>query len=62
MNMGFIGAGTVGTALATLLSRNGYQVVAASSRSLTSAENLAKAVSGCRAHDHNQDVGFSAGA
>ena len=60
MNMGFIGAGTVGTALATLLSRNGYQVVAASSRSLTSAESLAKAIGECRALGNNQDVADTA--
>jgi len=56
LKLGFIGAGTVGTALAVLLNSKGYQVVAVSSRSLTSAEKLAKAVNGCRAYPSPQDV------
>ena len=60
MNLGFIGAGTVGTALATLLTSKGYKVVAASSRSPTSAEKLAKQVNGCRALGNNQDVADTA--
>ena len=60
MNLGFIGAGTVGTALAILLSSKGYKVVAASSRSPTSAEKLAKQVNGCRALSNNQDVADTA--
>ena len=53
LKLGFIGAGTVGTALAILLSRQGYRVTAVSSRSRASAENLAKAVAGCHALDNN---------
>lgn len=49
MKLGFIGAGTVGTALATRLSGKGYQVVAASSRSSSSAQNLARTVNGGQA-------------
>jgi len=56
LKLGFIGAGTVGTALAVLLNSKGYQVVAVSSRSLTSADKLAKAVNGCRAYPSPQDV------
>jgi predicted short-subunit dehydrogenase-like oxidoreductase (DUF2520 family) len=56
LKLGFIGAGTVGTALAVRLSSKGYQVVAVSSRNQTSAENLALAVNGCRALAENQDV------
>ncbi len=56
LKIGFIGAGTVGTALAVLLSRNGYRVIGVSSRSQTSAENLAKAVDGCRVLNSNQDI------
>ena len=56
VKLGFIGAGTVGTALATRLSSRGYQVVAVSSRSQTSAQNLAQAVSGCQVVDNNQGV------
>jgi predicted short-subunit dehydrogenase-like oxidoreductase (DUF2520 family) len=48
MKIGFIGAGTVGTALAVLLSRQGYWVVAVASRSRVPAERLAKAINGCR--------------
>ena len=44
LKLGFIGAGTVGTALATLLDSHGYRVAAVSSRSRTSAENLAGAM------------------
>ncbi|MFC1934592.1 NAD(P)-binding domain-containing protein, partial [Chloroflexota bacterium] len=54
--LGFIGAGTVGTALATRLSDRGYQVVAVSSRSRASAEKLAQAISGCHAVNSNQAV------
>jgi predicted short-subunit dehydrogenase-like oxidoreductase (DUF2520 family) len=60
LKIGFIGAGTVGTALAVLLSRKGYQVTGASSRSRSSAKNLAKAVAGCRALNSNQDAADSA--
>ncbi len=56
LKLGFIGAGIVGTALAVRLSSKGYQVVAVSSRSQTSAQNLAQTISGCRAFAKNQDV------
>ena len=59
VNLGFIGAGTVGSALALRLSSKGYQVVAVSSRSQTSAINLAQAIS-CRAFNNNQDVADAA--
>lgn len=58
--VGFIGAGTVGTALAVVLSGNGYRVVAVSSRSHASAEKLARMVSGCQAVDDNQSVADAA--
>ena len=54
LRLGLIGAGTVGTALAVRLSDKGYPVVAASSRSQTSAEKLAQSISGCRAVSNNQ--------
>ncbi|MFC1893536.1 Rossmann-like and DUF2520 domain-containing protein [Chloroflexota bacterium] len=56
LKLGFIGAGTVGTALAVRLSRKGYLVVAVSSRSQTSARNLAQAVGGCPVFDNAQGV------
>jgi predicted short-subunit dehydrogenase-like oxidoreductase (DUF2520 family) len=51
LNLGFIGAGTVGTALAARLKGRGYAVVAVSSRSRDSAQNLAQVVGGCRVFD-----------
>ncbi len=60
LKLGFIGAGTVGTALAVRLSGKGYRVVAVSSRSQTSAEKLARAISGCRVFNNNQGVADAA--
>ena len=60
LKLGFIGAGTVGTALAIRLSERGYQVVAVSSRSQSSAQKLAQAVPGCRDVDSNQAVADAA--
>ena len=60
LKVGFIGAGTVGTALAVRLSSKGYQIVAVSSRSHISAENLARTISHCRVFDNNQDVADTA--
>jgi predicted short-subunit dehydrogenase-like oxidoreductase (DUF2520 family) len=51
LKLGFIGAGTVGTALSARLSGLGYPVVAVSSRSRTSAQKLAQSVKGCRVFD-----------
>ncbi len=61
LKLGFIGAGTVGTALAVRLSSKGYQVIAVSSRSQPSARKLAQAVSGCRTFNNNQNVADTAG-
>jgi predicted short-subunit dehydrogenase-like oxidoreductase (DUF2520 family) len=58
--LGFIGAGTVGTALAIRLSERGYPVVAVSSRSQASADKLAQAISDCRAVTSSQTVADSA--
>jgi predicted short-subunit dehydrogenase-like oxidoreductase (DUF2520 family) len=60
IDIGFIGAGTVGTALAVRLSAKGYPVVAVSSRTKDSAQRLARAVPGCQAQDSNQAVADSA--
>jgi predicted short-subunit dehydrogenase-like oxidoreductase (DUF2520 family) len=49
IKIGFIGAGKVGTALAVLLGRQGYPIVAVASRTRLSAEKLAGTVPGCRA-------------
>ena len=56
LKLGFIGAGTVGTALAARLSGRGYPVVAVSSLSRASAQKLAQAASGCRVFDSSQAV------
>jgi len=55
-DIGFIGAGTVGTALAVRLSDKGYPVIAVSSRTKTSAQRLAGAASGCRVYEDGQGV------
>lgn len=56
LKLGFIGAGTVGTALAVRLNTKGYQVAAVSSRSQASAEKLAEAVGGCPVFNRGQGV------
>ncbi len=56
LKLGFIGAGTVGTALAARLAGRGYPVVAVSSRSRASAQKLAQAAGGCRVFDSSQAV------
>ena len=60
LQLGFIGAGMVGTALAMRLSDSGYRVVAVSSRSQTSSEKLAEVINSCRAVDSNQAVADAA--
>jgi len=54
--IGFIGAGTTGTALAVRLAQHGYQVIAVSSRSFASAEKLADRISGCKVYNEAQEV------
>lgn len=58
--LGFIGAGTVGTALALKLNSRDYPVVAVASRSQASAGNLAERVKGCSAVSSSQDVADAA--
>ena len=60
LKLGFIGAGTVGTALSIGLSVRGYQIVAVSSRSQTSADKLAQEISNCHAVSSNQAVADAA--
>jgi predicted short-subunit dehydrogenase-like oxidoreductase (DUF2520 family) len=61
LKIGFIGAGTVGTALAVRLSSQGYQVAAVyDSLSQASADKLAQAVSGCRTVNNSQAVADAA--
>jgi predicted short-subunit dehydrogenase-like oxidoreductase (DUF2520 family) len=61
LKLGFIGAGTVGTALAARLAGRGYPVVAVSSRSRVSAQRLAQAASDCQVFASNQAVADNAG-
>ncbi len=56
LKVGFIGAGTVGSALALQLAKNGYRIATVSSRTYISAEKLAKAIPGCIAVEDNQSV------
>ncbi len=60
IKVGFIGAGTVGTALAVKLSGKGYPVTAVASRSRSSADRLAASVPGCTAYDSKQAVADAA--
>lgn len=61
LKIGFIGAGTVGTALAVRLNSQGYQVAAVYDRlSQASADKLARAVSGCRTVNNSQAVADTA--
>ncbi len=54
--VGFIGAGTVGTALAIGLHNHGYRVTAVYSRSRESANKLASGILGCRVMQSSQAV------
>jgi predicted short-subunit dehydrogenase-like oxidoreductase (DUF2520 family) len=60
LKVGFIGAGTVGTALAVLLSSKGYRFVGASRRSRSSTGNSSRVVSNLRRLDSNQEVADAA--
>jgi predicted short-subunit dehydrogenase-like oxidoreductase (DUF2520 family) len=60
LKAGFIGAGTVGTALAVLLSRQGYQVVAVFDLNQASSEKLSKRIGSCRVMSGSQEVADSA--
>ena len=60
VKIGFIGAGTVGTALAVRLSQKECPVVAISDQSVTSAQNLAKLVTNCQVCHTAQEVADAA--
>jgi len=61
LKTGFIGAGTTGTALAVRLSQKGCPVVAVSSRTLSSAQKLARLVPNCQFCNTAQGVAEAAG-
>ncbi|RJO60882.1 MAG: DUF2520 domain-containing protein [Dehalococcoidia bacterium] len=54
--LGFIGAGTVATALACALHGKGYPVMAVASRSFSSAQRVAKLIPDCRPCPYKQQV------
>ncbi|MDZ4247352.1 MAG: DUF2520 domain-containing protein [Dehalococcoidia bacterium] len=54
--IGFIGAGTVGTALAASMAGQGYTVAGVYSRSIPSAERLAERAPGCRIYRSSQEI------
>lgn len=56
LKLGFIGAGTVGTALAARLSQSGYPIVSVASRTKDSAQKLSDAVGYCPVFDSNQEA------
>ena len=56
VKIGFIGAGTTGTALAVRLSQKECPVVAVSSRTLSSAQKLAGLVPNCRVYNTTQEL------
>ncbi len=60
LRIGFIGAGTVGTALAILLNEKGYRFVGASRKSKSSVGGSSKAVSNLRLLGSNQEVADTA--
>jgi predicted short-subunit dehydrogenase-like oxidoreductase (DUF2520 family) len=56
VKIGFIGAGTTGTALAVRLSQKECPVVAVSSRTLSSAQKLARLVPNCQVYHTAQEL------
>ncbi|MGD9116106.1 MAG: DUF2520 domain-containing protein [Dehalococcoidia bacterium] len=56
LKLGFIGAGTVGTALAARLSQSGYPIVSVASRTKDSAQKLSDAAGYCPVFDSNQEA------
>ena len=60
LKIGFIGAGTVGTALAVSLSQRGCKVLAVSSRTLNSAQRLVQLVPNCQVCQTAQGVAAAA--
>jgi len=56
LKIGFIGAGTVGTAMAVRLSQQGYPVTVVYDLNQAAAQRLAEMVKGCRVCDQAQDV------
>lgn len=60
LELGFIGTGTVGTAMAIRLSQTGYPVIAVYDLNPAAAKRMAEAVNGCRVMATAQDVADAA--
>lgn len=58
--IGFIGVGVLGAGLALALTQRGYNVVAAASRRLASARDLAGRIPGCRSLESPQELADAA--
>jgi len=56
----FIGCGAVGKTLAVALSKGGYSVIAASSRTYSSAEDLASRIAGCVSYESIPEAALQA--
>ena len=56
MRIGFIGAGIVGTSLAALLEKRGYEVSDVADKSKTQLKSFAGMLPRCRSHVSNQGV------
>ena len=56
LNIGFIGVGVLGKGLALSLAARNYRVIAAHSRSLSSAQWLADRITGCGAYPTSQEL------
>lgn len=56
LNIGFIGAGTTGTALASRLDQQGFMVRAVASRTPASAQRLAERLENCKVYGTPQEV------
>ena len=54
--IGIIGSGSVGGSIAVALSKAGYRISAAASRSISSAEYLSSLVEGCVAYSDIQEA------
>jgi len=60
LKTGFVGAGTTGTALAVRLSQKGWPVAGVSSRTLSSAQKLARLVPNCQVCRTSQELADAA--
>jgi predicted short-subunit dehydrogenase-like oxidoreductase (DUF2520 family) len=60
ITVGFVGAGTTGTAMAVRLAQKRYPVIAVASRTQASAEALAKRIGGCKVYESAQEVADAA--